>query len=75
MNPEVAVGLKPAANETEVIGSLGYQPEEFDEVIAAMADGVYDTAGWVQELPLDNAADAIRGLRGGAGAKILLRAG
>ncbi len=46
--------------ETEIVGAVGYRPEEFDAVIAAMADGFYDTTGWVQELPLESAVDAIR---------------
>ncbi|MBO0767813.1 MAG: 2,3-butanediol dehydrogenase [Solirubrobacterales bacterium] len=59
--------------ETEIVGSVGYQPEEFDAVIAAMARGLYDTTGWVQEVSLDKVVDAIHALRTGAGAKILLR--
>lgn len=61
--------------ETEIVGAVGYRHEEFDEVIAAMADGVYDTTGWVQELPLDDIVSAIRSLRDGIGGKILLKVG
>ncbi|MET9794829.1 2,3-butanediol dehydrogenase [Nocardiopsis alba] len=61
--------------ETEIVGAVGYRPEEFDAVIAAMADGFYDTTGWVQELPLESAVDAIRSLRTGIGGKILLKVG
>ncbi|WP_243229659.1 2,3-butanediol dehydrogenase [Microbacterium sp. CIAB417] len=60
--------------ETEIAGALAYLPEDFDAVIAAMAAGVYDTTGWVQEVPLDGVVDAIHALRGGAGAKILVQA-
>ncbi|MFG3258672.1 2,3-butanediol dehydrogenase [Streptomyces sp. NPDC048172] len=59
--------------ETEIVGAVGYRPEEFDEVIAAMADGVYDTTGWVRELPLDDVVTALHSLRGGVGGKILLQ--
>lgn len=59
--------------ETEIVGSVGYEPEEFDAVIAAMASGVYDTTGWVQEIPLTGIVDAIHALRSGAGAKILIK--
>ncbi|MFF7292589.1 2,3-butanediol dehydrogenase [Microbacterium sp. NPDC008134] len=59
--------------ETEIAGALAYLPEDFDAVIAAMAEGVYDTTGWVQDVPLDGVVDAIHALRGGAGAKILVR--
>ncbi|MFD5309410.1 alcohol dehydrogenase catalytic domain-containing protein [Streptomyces ardesiacus] len=61
--------------ETEIVGGVGYRPEEFDAVIAAMADGVYDTTGWVQERPLGDVIDALHALRGGVGGKILLRVG
>lgn len=59
--------------ETEIAGALAYLPEDFDAVIAAMAAGVYDTTGWVQEVPLTGVVDGIHALRGGAGAKILVR--
>lgn len=61
--------------ETEIVGAVGYRPEEFDAVIAAMADGVYDTTGWVQELPLEGIVEALHSLRGGVGGKILLKVG
>ncbi|MFF8772167.1 zinc-binding dehydrogenase [Kitasatospora sp. NPDC015120] len=61
--------------ETEVVGAVGYRPAEFDAVIAAMADGVYDTTGWVQELPLEDVVGALHALRGGVGGKILLQVG
>ena len=60
--------------ETEIVGAVGYQPEEFDAVIAAMADGVYDTTGWVEEIPLTGIVDALHALRNGTGAKILIKA-
>lgn len=60
--------------ETEIAGALAYLPEDFDAVIEAMSRGVYDTTGWVQEVPLEQVVDAIHSLRGGAGAKILVRA-
>ncbi len=60
--------------EAEVAGSLAYTPEDFDAVIDAMSRGVYDTTGWVQEVPMEGVVDAIHALRGGAGAKILVQA-
>lgn len=59
--------------ETDIAGSLAYTPADFDAVIAAMARGVYDTTGWVDEVGLDGVTDAIHRLRSGAGAKILVR--
>ncbi|MGQ5595369.1 hypothetical protein ACUJ8N_20250 [Streptomyces sp. ESR1.13] len=61
--------------ETEIVGAVGYRPEEFDAVIAAMADGVYDTTGWVQERPLGDVIDALHSLRAGVGGKVLLKVG
>lgn len=60
--------------ETDIAGALAYLPEDFDAVIEAMSRGAYDTTGWVQETPLEKVVDAIHTLRGGAGAKILVRA-
>lgn len=59
--------------ETEIVGAVGYTHEDFDAVIEAMARGVYNTTGWVEEMPLDNVEDAIRALRTGAGAKVLMK--
>ncbi|MDD7962669.1 2,3-butanediol dehydrogenase [Microbacterium thalli] len=60
--------------ETEIAGALAYLPADFDAVIDAMSRGVYDTTGWVEEVPIDGVVGAIEKLRGGAGAKILVRA-
>lgn len=59
--------------ETDIAGALAYLPEDFDAVIKAMSDGVYDTTGWVDEVALDGVVDAIHALRGGVGAKILVK--
>ncbi|QLD10314.1 2,3-butanediol dehydrogenase [Microbacterium oleivorans] len=59
--------------ETEIAGALAYLPADFDAVIEAMSRGVYDTTGWVEEVPIDGVVGAIEKLRGGTGAKILVR--
>jgi (R,R)-butanediol dehydrogenase/meso-butanediol dehydrogenase/diacetyl reductase len=59
--------------ETEIAGTLGYLPADFDAVIRAMADGVYDTTGWVDEVELTGVVDAIHALRNGAGSKVLVK--
>ncbi|MFV0406563.1 MAG: 2,3-butanediol dehydrogenase [Propioniciclava sp.] len=59
--------------ETEISGTLAYLPADFDAVIDAMSRGVYDTTGWVDEAPVDGVVDAFEKLRGGGGAKILIR--
>ncbi|MFE3945855.1 2,3-butanediol dehydrogenase [Streptomyces sp. NPDC059118] len=61
--------------ETEIVGAVGYRPTEFDAVIAAMAEGGYDTTGWVRELPLEGVIEALHSLRGGVGGKILVQVG
>ncbi|WDH78367.1 2,3-butanediol dehydrogenase [Microbacterium esteraromaticum] len=63
------------ATEIGIFGTLGQLPEDYEDVIAAMARGVYDTTGWVQEVELDGVVDAMTALRGGAGAKMLVKAG
>lgn len=68
--------IQPSAlmmGETELIGAVGYTAEEFDEVIARMEAGDYDTTGWVEEMALDDVVTAIDTLRSGAGTKITLR--
>jgi (R,R)-butanediol dehydrogenase/meso-butanediol dehydrogenase/diacetyl reductase len=62
-------------SETEIAGALAYLPEDFDAVIAAMAAGVYDTTGWVDEIEFDDIPTALETLRTGRGAKFLVRAG
>ncbi|MCS3842976.1 threonine dehydrogenase-like Zn-dependent dehydrogenase [Microbacterium sp. AK031] len=59
--------------ETDITGTLAYLPDDFDAVIKAMSEGVYDTTGWVDEVPLNGVVDAIHSLRGGVGAKILVK--
>lgn len=59
--------------ETDIAGALAYLPEDFDAVIKAMSEGVYDTTGWVDEVSLDGVVDAIHALRGGVGAKVLVK--
>lgn len=59
--------------ETDIAGALAYLPEDFDAVIKAMSEGAYDTTGWVDEVALDGVVDAIHALRGGVGAKILVK--
>lgn len=61
--------------EKEVVGSVGYRPEDFDGIIAAMARGVYDTSSWVEVRELHDVVDAITSLQAGSGAKVLIRMG
>jgi (R,R)-butanediol dehydrogenase / meso-butanediol dehydrogenase / diacetyl reductase len=61
-----------ALAENEIVGAAAYLPEDFDAVIRAMAEGFYDTTGWVEQGTLDEVLDALGTLRAGSGAKILL---
>lgn len=80
---EVAAYERPAEiqptdlmiGEREIIGAVGYQPDDWDGIIAAMAQGGYETTGWVEERELDDVVDAIHALRAGQGSKILIRIG
>lgn len=58
--------------EVNVIGSIVYSPQDYDEVIANMADGRYDTKGWVDHIPLDTLLDGFDDLRAGRKMKILV---
>ena len=58
--------------EKELVGALAYLPEDFDAVIAAMAEGHYDLRGWVEESPLADALDALHRMRDGHAMKVLL---
>lgn len=59
--------------EKEILGAVGHTPEDFDGIIAAMSQGLYDTEGWVSERPLEDVVEAIHSLRAGIGSKILIR--
>ncbi|BDZ54015.1 2,3-butanediol dehydrogenase [Agromyces marinus] len=58
--------------ETEMAGALGYLQSDFDAVIAAMADGLYDTTGWIDEVGFDGVEATIHELRAGRGMKYLV---
>ncbi|MFV0435608.1 MAG: alcohol dehydrogenase catalytic domain-containing protein [Leucobacter sp.] len=61
--------------EKEIVGSVGYDPKDFDEIIAAMDRGVYNADGWVADRELDEVVDVIRELHDGIGSKVLIRIG
>jgi (R,R)-butanediol dehydrogenase/meso-butanediol dehydrogenase/diacetyl reductase len=58
--------------ETEIVGAVAYLPKDFDAVIRAMSEGMYDLTGWVGEIELHGVVDAIHALPKGVGAKILI---
>jgi (R,R)-butanediol dehydrogenase / meso-butanediol dehydrogenase / diacetyl reductase len=59
-------------HEVAIMGSLIYSPQDYDEVIANMVDGRYDTNGWVDHIPLDDLLDGFDDLRAGRKMKILV---
>lgn len=58
--------------ETSIVGALAYLPEDFDAVIAAMADGKYSVEGWVQDITVEQVVNAFGDLRQGRGMKMLV---
>lgn len=58
--------------ETSIVGALAYMPQDFDDVIAAMAAGKYTADGWVEEIPVEEVVDAFTALRQGVGMKMLV---
>lgn len=60
--------------EKRICATLGYLQDEYDEVIAAMAEGKYDFTGWVETTDLAGVADAMARLRAGKAMKILVEA-
>lgn len=58
--------------ETSMVGALAYLPEDFDAVIAAMAEGKYSAEGWVEEIAVEQVVDAFGALRQGRGMKMLV---
>ncbi|MFV0632919.1 2,3-butanediol dehydrogenase [Demequina sp.] len=72
--PMQVPGLQLNMGEIDIVGAMGYLPEDFDAVIQAMADGVYITEGWVSVTDFDGVMDAMEGLRKGQGAKVLVSA-
>ncbi len=58
--------------ETEIVGSLTYDDDDFRAVIGAMADGHCSTDGWVGHAPLDDLPAAFDDLRAGRAIKVLI---
>jgi (R,R)-butanediol dehydrogenase/meso-butanediol dehydrogenase/diacetyl reductase len=60
--------------ENRIITCMAYGPEDYEDVIAAMAEGAFPTDGWVDVRPASDLVEAIQQLRlgNGGGTKILL---
>ncbi|KDF00501.1 dehydrogenase [Mycolicibacterium aromaticivorans JS19b1 = JCM 16368] len=65
--------LNLVMNESRIQGSLCYTGADFDAVIALMADGKYDTTGWVTRIPIDDVVDeGFEALHAGTKMKVLV---
>jgi (R,R)-butanediol dehydrogenase/meso-butanediol dehydrogenase/diacetyl reductase len=58
--------------ETSMVGALAYMPQDFDDVIAALAAGKYTAEGWVEDIAVDDVVEAFEALRQGVGMKMLV---
>lgn len=58
--------------EVEVIGSIVYDDDDHRAVIQNMADGRYDTTGWVEHAPLSELHGVYDELRAGRKMKVLM---
>lgn len=73
---EKGVDLNPTQlvlGEKGMVGSLAYLHEDYDDVIAAMSDGKYNLAGWVEEIDLDDVEEAFHDSRAGNRMKVLVK--
>jgi (R,R)-butanediol dehydrogenase/meso-butanediol dehydrogenase/diacetyl reductase len=65
--------LNLVMNESRIQGSLCYTGADFEAVIALMADGAYDTTGWVGAIALDDVVEeGFEALHDGAKMKVLV---
>ncbi|MFY9918010.1 MAG: 2,3-butanediol dehydrogenase [Mycobacterium sp.] len=65
--------LNLVMNESRIQGSLCYTADDFEAVIALMAQGAYDTTGWVTSIGLDDVIDeGFEALHAGTKMKVLV---
>ncbi|PRC44020.1 dehydrogenase, partial [Mycobacterium sp. ITM-2017-0098] len=65
--------LNLVMNESRIQGSLCYTGADFEAVIALMAEGRYDTTGWVAKIPIDDVIDeGFEALHAGKKMKVLV---
>jgi (R,R)-butanediol dehydrogenase/meso-butanediol dehydrogenase/diacetyl reductase len=65
--------LNLVMNESRIQGSLCYTSADFEAVIALMADGAYDTTGWVTKVAIDDVIDeGFEALHAGNKMKVLV---
>src|SRR6185312_2094389 len=65
--------LNLVMNESRIQGSLCYTGADFEAVIALMAEGKYDTPGWVTRIPIGDVIDeGFEALHAGKKMKVLV---
>jgi (R,R)-butanediol dehydrogenase / meso-butanediol dehydrogenase / diacetyl reductase len=65
--------LNLVMNESRIQGSLCYTAADFEAVIALMAEGAYDTTGWVSTIAIEDVVDeGFEALHGGTKMKVLV---
>lgn len=65
--------LNLVMNESRIQGSLCYTSADYEAVIALMAEGKYDTTGWVTPIALENVIDdGFEALQAGTKMKVLV---
>ncbi|MBX7434819.1 2,3-butanediol dehydrogenase [Mycobacterium sp. Y57] len=65
--------LNLVMNESRIQGSLCYTGADFEAVIALMAEGAYDTTGWVTRIPIEDVVDeGFEALHAGKKMKVLV---
>jgi len=65
--------LNLVMNESRIQGSLCYTGADFEAVIALMAQGAYDTGGWVAQIPIgDVVSEGFEALHAGNKMKVLV---
>ena len=71
--PLVTPLLNLLMNESRVQGLLCYTSADFEAVIALLAQGGYDTTGWVTPISIDDVVDeGFEALHAGAKMKVLV---
>lgn len=70
--PLSITGTTVSLNELRVLGSLAYEPVDFENVIAALGKGLIDTEGWTESGSFDELEHVIRNLSKGHGMKVLI---
>jgi (R,R)-butanediol dehydrogenase / meso-butanediol dehydrogenase / diacetyl reductase len=65
--------LNLVMNESRIQGSLCYTADDFEAVIALMAQDAYDTTGWVTSIPIEDVIDeGFEALHAGRKMKVLV---